>query len=1171
MDRLKKQRTPIRAMMTRTVNELDEEMTKDDKDKDVLIVKLKKLIELTDTVVDLDKQVLDAILDNENLTEEDYLEESRSIEGYNDKCRFVRHKVEKFLGPERSASQTNSSYSTASGGLLKKNYKLPKIELMKFDGEIKNWLEWWAQFKKIDEDEDLHVTDKFHYLVQSMVSGSKAADLIRSYPKTDANYPKAIGALKERYGKDDILVDLYTRELAQFLFEKEKLSLEKFYDRLQTQLQALESLGQEDGAKVNPPKSRLDYLMQFLRQEVEREAKLKMFIGGDSSGKSKKEKYENHGKKKDSIPTAAGLFVAQSSNCVFCSKSNHPSTECYRADRMSWSEKSDLIRSKNLCYRCLKFGHRKSDCKVKLKCSSCGEPHARSMCARLPSNQRNNTGREEVHSELPVTAANANHSCSKDVLMKTLLVKIAGPKGTRIVRLLFDEGSQQSSGGQRTISAIGSPLVGEEWTRNVLFGGILTEPRKIKKFKVQVQSLDGRFKRDIIFRESPTICGDIQRIPAGPWMNELEKRKIFLSDFEMSHVDHPDIELLIGSDYWGQFVCGKPLMLSCGLVAVETVFGWTLSGPVPGKEVSMGVMSIHHSLFNAEAYVQDLWKLKTLGINDPTEHRTKNEKEEEARKHFLRTVSRTQEGRHAVALPWVDEERTIPDNKVVAEKRLISTTTKLRESGNYELYDKVFQDWEKEGLIEEVVGGVDRPCHYLPHRPVYKLESKTTPVRPVYVPKIGVISDIRKAFQMIEVAKPDQDFQRFLWWDNKENPRMKIYRHKRVVFGVKCSPFLLGAVIEYHLSQVTGEEKEYAIKLLRSLYVDNCVTSVDTEEEYEKFKSLAVKMMCDARMELRQWERSSSGAAGISFEQFDKDENSQETTVVLGLNWDKKKDELSVSVPKEEQIENISKRVMLSKVQQFFDPMGYLSPTTIIPKLLLQKTWTEKNSWDEELDSPIKKEFEDWWNQAQLLKEMKIPRWAFCLSYESNRQFHVFCDASQHAYAAAVFVRVEDNEQVSVQLLQAKARVAPMKKVTIPRLELLGYTIAARLSKSVKEALSAETPTFYWSDSTTALAWIKRNDEWGTFVGNRVKEICSLSNSMEWNHVPGVLNPADLPSRGCSPSHLINSKWWEGPDWLKKPKSEWPSSKAEADDEEVRAEMKKVSKVSLIATLPSTP
>ncbi|XP_035712077.1 uncharacterized protein LOC118437265 [Folsomia candida] len=310
-------------------------------------------------------------------------------------------------------------------------------------------------------------------------------------------------------------------------------------------------------------------------------------------------------------------------------------------------------------------------------------------------------------------------------------------------------------------------------------------------------------------------------------------------------------------------------------------------------------------------------------------------------------------------------------------------------------------------------------------------------------------------------------------------------------------------------------------------------------------------MMCDARMELRQWERSYSGAAGISFEQFDKDENGQETTVVLGLNWGKKKDELSVSLPKEEKIENISKRVMLSKVQQFFDPMGYLSPTTIIPKLLLQRTWTEKNSWDEELDSTIKKEFEDWWNQAQLLKEMKIH---FAQVMKAVASFMYF--------VTQVNMRMPAPYLYELKIMNKFQSNCYKLRQELPHEE----------GNNSKEALSAEeTPTFYWSDSTTALAWIKRNDEWGTFVGNRVKETCSLSNSMEWNHVPGVLNPADLPSRGCSPSHLINSKWWEGPDWLKKPKSEWPSSKEEADDEEVRVEMKKVAKVSLIATLPSTP
>lgn len=147
-------------------------------------------------------------------------------------------------------------------------------------------------------------------------------------------------------------------------------------------------------------------------------------------------------------------------------------------------------------------------------------------------------------------------------------------------------------------------------------------------------------------------------------------------------------------------------------------------------------------------------------------------------------------------------------------------------------------------------------------------------------------------------------------------------------------------------------------------------------------------------------------------------------------------------------------------------------------------------------------------------------------------QFHIFCDASQFAYAAAVYVRVEDRMGVRVQLLQAKSRVAPLKKITIPRLEWLGCLIAARLASSVKQALSMEPEeTHFWSDSTTALAWIRGNDEWGTFVGNRVKEINSLTQTDNWKHVPGIKNPADLPSRGCSPSQLLLSKWWEGPTW----------------------------------------
>ena len=116
---------------------------------------------------------------------------------------------------------------------------------------------------------------------------------------------------------------------------------------------------------------------------------------------------------------------------------------------------------------------------------------------------------------------------------------------------------------------------------------------------------------------------------------------------------------------------------------------------------------------------------------------------------------------------------------------------------------------------------------------------------------------------------------------------------------------------------------------------------------------------------------------------------------------------------------------------------------------------------------------------------------------------------------------------------------------------------------------------FMWSDSTTALAWIKSNDEWGTFVGTRVKEICRLTDEMTWQHVSGVHNPADLPSRGCSSSRLVQSRWWEGPGRLYDPPELWPTQEFAADDMTVRSELKRTalrnsaSAISAIATRDS--
>ncbi|GBO34259.1 hypothetical protein AVEN_145799-1 [Araneus ventricosus] len=140
----------------------------------------------------------------------------------------------------------------------------------------------------------------------------------------------------------------------------------------------------------------------------------------------------------------------------------------------------------------------------------------------------------------------------------------------------------------------------------------------------------------------------------------------------------------------------------------------------------------------------------------------------------------------------------------------------------------------------------------------------------------------------------------------------------------------------------------------------------------------------------------------------------------------------------------------------------------------------------------------------------------------------------QGAYAACVFVRSEVEGESKVRLIRAKNRVAPLKSLSIPRLELIACCIEARLVNSVIKAIDASgIQVALWSDSTVALWWIKGYGDWSVFVANRVKDIRELAGCYSWRHVPGNMNITDLLSRGCTPQQMLNSKWWEGPSWLK--------------------------------------
>ncbi|GBM83168.1 hypothetical protein AVEN_43666-1 [Araneus ventricosus] len=222
---------------------------------------------------------------------------------------------------------------------------------------------------------------------------------------------------------------------------------------------------------------------------------------------------------------------------------------------------------------------------------------------------------------------------------------------------------------------------------------------------------------------------------------------------------------------------------------------------------------------------------------------------------------------------------------------------------------------------------------------------------------------------------------------------------------------------------------------------------------------------------------------------------------------------------------------MLSEAHKVFDPIGHTAAVMLTPKLMLQEAWKISIGWDTEITGNLRKEFLQWFQDLRILEEIHISRWINVTAENLKHcTIHTFCDSSKEAHAAVVFLRLEEEDSVKLSLLAAKSKIAPLRGDTIPRMELLAALVGARLTKSVIEALNwKEVKCYYWSDSTTVLAWISREENWSVFVRNRVQEIRKLTSPLACNYVVGELNPADFLSIGCPATQLMSLTWWEGP------------------------------------------
>ena len=395
--------------------------------------------------------------------------------------------------------------------------------------------------------------------------------------------------------------------------------------------------------------------------------------------------------------------------------------------------------------------------------------------------------------------------------------------------------------------------------------------------------------------------------------------------------------------------------------------------------------------------------------------------------------------------------------------------------------------------------------------------------------RVVLLADIQKAFLQVGVTEEDRDLLRFLWRDSEGN--VEVYRFTRVPFGTGPSPFLLNATLKHHLEKVV-EDPFLLFLLLRSLYVDDVLTGAETVAAVLQLRKELEKILGQAAMKLHGWDSNSAEvreAMGVEEESDDK--------VLLGVCWNRKRDDMGLNLEKilGHSKGASSKRELLRGTSKFFDPHGLYCPVVLLPKLMFQKVCNRRFGWDDPLPEGIAQDWSEWQEQLPLLEKVRAQRHVLLPNHD-RLELHGFSDASQLAYSACVYIKSSRGGESTCHLIMCKNRVAPQKKLTIPRLELMGALLLARLMAVVAAFLKhlKIDAIVYYTDSMNVLYWLRSEHRmWAIFVACRIKEINALSSFTSWKYVPTKLNPADIATRGMSSSELMESQlWWHGPEFL---------------------------------------
>ena len=981
---------------------------------------------------------------------------------------------------------------------------------------------------------------------------------------TSANYHQAIETLKKRFGCKQLIVSQHMDALLQLdavTSSQNMKALRKLLDGVNSHIHSLQSLGvtQDSYSSLLCPvlvgKLPSDLQLLISRKVSESDWKLDSLLLAIEEEVSARERIgvnQTHPpvRKRDPPPSATSLMSSVDTPCCYCNKTHSPSN-CDVVTRVE--ARKQILRRGGRCYSCLRKGHLSRDCRSRTRCRPCGGHHHSSICGKLaeqgsetpqPLQQTHggdvaaaNVSRPQLNPNAPAftnpppvdptvqpPSVSAMYVDSgKMVLLQTAVAEVTNPQDSSCsmkVGIVFDGGSQKSYLTQRVKTNLNLPVDRKKSLSIAACGSRKGRPRECEVVHLAIRTKCGDSQLLELF-VVPHICDPVMTQTTVACV----KMYSHLSQLDLADLNQDEatqVDLLIGSDFYWEFVTGKTIRGDDGPVAIETSLGWVLSGPTGLGESEKSAVSLFNThtlrvegMTNRELdkTLKTFWELESLGIeevsNDPVCDR------------FTSTLQ-IKNGRYEVSLPWRDYHDDLPDNYDLSRRRLHGLLKRLQQNPEVlREYNSIICEQLEKGIVEVVRDSEVTPdvTHYLPHHAVTRHDKETTKVRVVYDasarssgpslndclhtgPKfnqrileillrfrsypIAFVADIEKAFLMISVNPKDRDVLRFLWVKDpfSSNPEIVVLRFTRVMFGVSASPFLLNATIKHHIEGYTATHPEVVQLLKQSIYVDDVVCGADGEHEAYTVYARSKEILSHACFNLRKFTTNAPSLQTL----VDSQEAPQRTLPgaklkaqvtetyveatlplgttkhptdqkVVGVRWNVSLDQLLFSldtVLDESTAVKPTKRVVISLIGRIYDPLGFLSPVTVRFKILMQELCKSKQGWDQPLSGEL---LIKWTRLIDQLKEappITLPRCCLQGPRSESRVYrlHGFCDASNVAYAAVVYLVEEDGNCVYSHFIVSKTRVSPLKPITIPRLELLSALCLARLISNVSENLS---------------------------------------------------------------------------------------------------------------------